>query len=184
MKKILILSALMTALTSAGAMAADANINFTGTVSAATCTLNAADATKTLTMPNVAPATLLAASTPYVTYSASSSFGFTACPAGLTKVTSNYVYQGSMASSNVNMALASGTATNVGLVIMQSSTASSSTVVTPGVTGSVNNAPIVSNSAVVPVTVGINATNPAGTAAVLPTVGNYTGTYTVAFTYS
>ena len=114
MKKILILSALMTALTSAGAMAADANINFTGTVSAATCTLAAADAAKTLTIPNVAAATLLAASgSAYLTYNASGSFNFSACPAGLTRVTSAYTYQGSFVSGLTNTVVASGTASNI-----------------------------------------------------------------------
>ena len=41
MKKILILSALMTALTSAGAMAADANINFNGTTDKGTAVVTA-----------------------------------------------------------------------------------------------------------------------------------------------
>lgn len=185
MKKILILSALVTALTSAGAMAADANINFNGTVSASTCTLNAADAAKTLTIPSVSAATLLAAgANAYLTYASSSSFGFTACPAGLTKVTSAYTYQGSTMSGNPNWAVASGTASNITLIAMQSATSSASTVVSAqGVSAAVNQATITANAATVPVTVGIGAYNSAG-ALTLPTVGTYTGTYLVAFTYS
>ena len=185
MKKILILSALMTALTSAGAMAADANINFTGTVSASTCTLNAADASKTLTIPNVSPATLYAAgNTGYLTYNASGSFGFTACPAGLTKVTSNYTYQGAIAGAAASTGVATGTATNVGMVVMQSSAASTSSIVSiNGTSGTLNQVAIASNAATVPVIVGAYAVNSSGTLT-LPTAGNYTGTYTVAFTYS
>lgn len=184
MKKILILSALMTALTSAGAMAADANINFTGTVSAATCTLAAADAAKTLTIPNVAPATLLAAgNTGYLSYNASSSFGFTACPAGLTRVTSAYTYQGTIAGSN-NWSVATGTAQNVSFYVMQSSPANASNnVKVDGTSSSLNQATITANAATVPVTVGISAYN-AAQALTLPTVGTYTGTFLVAFTYS
>ncbi|WP_320750691.1 fimbrial protein [Enterobacter roggenkampii] len=186
MKKILILSALVTALTSAGAMAADANINFNGTVSASTCTLNAADAAKTLTMPNVSAATLLAAGTAaYSTYNSSSSFGFTACPAGLTKVTSAYMYQGSLISANTGMAIpSSGTASNVALVVMQSATGDSTSVVNAGgVSTATNQATITAGAATVPVTVGITAYSPSYVPT-LPTVGTYTGTYLVAFTYS
>ncbi|MCK2177815.1 fimbrial protein [Enterobacter asburiae] len=186
MKKILILSALVTALTSAGAMAADANINFNGTVSASTCTLNAADAAKTLSMPNVSPATLLAAGTgSYTTYNASSSFGFTACPAGLTKVTSTYTYQGALVGATSNTAVpSSGTASNVALVVMQSATGNNAAVLNVnGTSAAINQATIAANAATIPVTVGINALNSSGTAT-LPTVGTYTGTYLVAFTYS
>lgn len=185
MKKILILSALMTALTSAGAMAADANINFTGTVSAATCTLNAADAAKTLTIPSVSPATLLAVgNAASSTYYASGSFGFTACPAGLTKVTSAYTYQGTVFATGNDWAVATGTAQNIAFSVMQSATANSSTSVAVNGTSSTNNqATITANAATVPVSVGIRPYNSSGVLT-LPTVGNYTGTYLVAFTYS
>ncbi|AEN67290.1 type I fimbrial protein, A chain precursor (plasmid) [Enterobacter soli] len=173
----------MTALTSAGAMAADANINFTGTVSAATCTLAAADAAKTLTIPSVSPATLLAAgSNAYTTYYASSSFGFTACPVGLTRVTSAYTYQGSLVGNN--NAVATGTASNVQMFVMQSSSPSvSSVLAVNGTSGSLNQATITANAATVPVIVGISSLN-SSTSPVLATVGTYTGTYLVAFTYS
>lgn len=183
MKKILILSALMTALTSAGAMAADANINFTGTVSAATCTLAAADAAKTLTIPSVSAATLLAAGGGAVTtYYASSNFNFSACPAGLTKVLANYTYQGALTNGTNKTAVSTGTATNVALSVMPLTVPVASGII--AVDGSTSYATTISsNMAVVPVSVGISALNSSG-ALTLPTVGNYTGTYTVAFTYS
>ena len=187
MKKILILSALMTALTSAGAMAADANVNFTGSVSAATCTLNAADASKTLTVPSVSPQVLYGLASPtYATYTATGSFEFTACPAGLTRVTSAYTYQGATGSANPTMAIATGTATNIGMVLLQSTTATGTLLNVNGTSGVANQANIVSNAATIPVTVGVQATNSNGTGigATLPTVGTYTGTYLVAFTYS
>ncbi|WP_064555918.1 hypothetical protein, partial [Enterobacter soli] len=151
--------------------------------SAATCTLNAADASKTLTMPNVAAATLFAAgNTSYTTYYASGSFGFTACPAGLTKVTSKYTYQGVIPSAN-DKGIATGTATNVGLVVMQSSTASGSSVVlVNGTSGTNNQTTITSNAATVPVTIGIIGVNSSNVTA-LPTVGTYSGVFDVAFTY-
>lgn len=185
MKKILILSALMTALTSAGAMAADANVNFTGTVSAATCTLNAADASKTLTVPSVSAATLFAAgANGYLTYNASSSFGFTACPAGLTRVTSAYTYQGSLIAGNSEQAIATGTATNMTMIVMQGLTPNSSSIVkADGTSAAVNQTTITANAATVPVIVGVNSKNASG-AVTMPTVGTYTGTYLVAFTYS
>lgn len=187
MKKILILSALMAALASTSAMAVDANVTFNGTVSTNTCTLNAADATKTLTLPSVSAATLYAAgTTAYTTYTTSGSFGFTACPSGLTKVTSNYTYQGSslVSGTSGNSAVAGGTATNVALVLMQGSTGNSSTVVPANGTTNANNQTTISNNAAtVPVTVGIWAAN-SSNSLTLPTAGTITGTYTVAFTYS
>lgn len=183
MKKILILSALVTALTSAGAMAADANINFNGTVSASTCTLNAADAAKTLTIPNVSPATLLALGTNgFLSYNASSSFGFTDCPVGLTKVTSAYTYQGTLAGVN-NWGMATGVQ-NVSFYVMQSSLGLiAANVKLDGTSAAVNQATITAGAATVPVTVGVSAYN-AAQVLTLPTVGNYTGTFLVAFTYS
>ena len=185
MKKILILSALVATLASVNAMAADANITFNGTVSASTCTLAAADASKVLTIPSVAAATLYAtANNGYLTYNASSSFGFSACPAGLTKVISNYTYQGSLNGSSTDTATATGTATNVALIVMQNSTATNATIVKAnGTSSTANQTTIVSNAATVPVTVGVQPYNSSGTVT-LPTVGTYTGTYTVAFTYS
>lgn len=185
MKKILILSALMTALASAGAMAADANVNFTGTVSAATCTLNAADASKTLTIPSVSAGTLFAAGVNgYLTYNASSSFGFTACPAGLTRVTSAYTYQGSLMTGAPEQAMATGTATNMSMIVMQGLTPNLSSIVNADGTSSTRNyATITANAATVPVIVGVNSKNASGTVT-LPTMGTYTGTYLVAFTYS
>ena len=178
------MTALGMALVSSGVMAADGNINFTGTVSASTCTLAAADASKVLTIPNVSPATLLAAGNPgYLTYNASSSFNFSACPSGLTKVISAYTYQGTIAGSN-NWAMPTGTASNVSLYVMQSSTAASaSNVKLDGTSSTANQATISANSATVPVTVGVSAYN-AAQVLTLPTVGTYTGTFVVAFTYS
>ena len=183
MKKILILSALMTALASAGAMAADANINFTGTVSAATCTLAAADAAQTLTIPNVSPATLLATPNSQLSYNASGSFNFSACPAGLTRVTSAYTYQGTSHNNNT-WSLATGTAQNVSFYVMQSVPASTvAGVKADGTSAAVNQTTITANAATVPVTVGIAAYN-GSSVLTLPTVGTYTGTFQVAFTYS
>ncbi|WP_370605585.1 fimbrial protein [Citrobacter braakii] len=187
MKKNLTLSvsALLLALSSLSAHAVDANINFSGNVSSGTCTLNAADAAKTLALPDVSPQTLYnAGSNAYQTYNASGSFNFTNCPEGLTKVTSKYIYNGFLVSNFSGTAYAAGDAQNIGLILMQSPTASSANIVNVnGSSSVVNETPIIANAASVPVTVGIAPYSPNGDNAV-PTVGQYTGTYTVSFTYS
>ncbi|WP_407199426.1 hypothetical protein [Citrobacter koseri] len=99
-------------------------------------------------------------------------------------MTSAYTYQGSTIPATVWDSVPTGTATNVSLVVMQSATPNGSSTVSPtGTTAALNQVNIVSNAATVPVSVGIRAYNTAGTLT-LPTVGTYTGTYLVAFTYS
>lgn len=186
MKKKLNLSLLAVALIagSTGVMAApDANLTFNGTVSSSTCTLAAADAAKVLTIPTTTALGLYAAGS-NVGFSASSSFNFSACPAGLSKVTSAYTYQGALIPNNTTAAVATGTATNVIFRAMQSSGVSlTSFVPADGTSNSSNQASITANSATVPITVGIQASNSAGNL-VMPTGGSYSGVYLVAFTYS
>lgn len=186
MKKILILSALVTALTSGGAMAVDANLNFAGTVSANTCTLSASDASQVLTIPNVTVGDLYAATTSLSgygqTYSTGGSFKFSGCPAGLTKITTTYTYQGTVDSTNKNSAIATGTANNVQLIIWQGALGSNPVNV-DGTTTTNNDAVITAGAATIPFWVGaLSAQN--GGLPVSATVGNYSGVYTVAFTYS
>ena len=67
---------------------------------------------------------------------------------------------------------------------MQIATANSSNVINvDGTSTTANQSNIVANAAVVPVTIGISPRAPSS-AILLPTVGTYTGTYLVAFTYS
>ncbi|MDH1548039.1 fimbrial protein [Enterobacter ludwigii] len=182
MKKILITSAVVTALTSYGAMAIDANINFRGAVSSTTCKLNAADAAKTLTIPNVTAKNLLD-SGDSGRYSASSSFNFTDCPAGLTKVTSAYTYQGKTIFDYGDWVVANGAA-NVAFSVMQSPNADGGRrVQLNGRTDGKNDATITNGVATVPVTVGVAAFNSNGEY-MMPSAGTYSGTFLVAFTYS
>ncbi|MGL3103899.1 fimbrial protein [Enterobacter asburiae] len=184
MKKLLITSAVVTALTSYGAMAIDANINFQGAVSSTTCKLNAVDAAKTLTIPNVTAQNLLDSGSTGQ-YSASSSFNFTDCPAGLTKVTSAYTYQGNTIFNEYesDWAVANGAA-NVAFSVMQSPMADESRRVRlNGTTKNANHATITNGVATVPVTVGVAAFNSNGQY-VMPSAGTYSGTFLVAFTYS
>ncbi|WP_320728342.1 fimbrial protein [Enterobacter ludwigii] len=182
MKKLLITSAVVTALTSYGAMAIDANINFKGAVSSTTCTLNAADAAKTLTIPNVTAKNLMDSGNS-AQYSASGSFNFTDCPAGLTKVTSAYTYQGITHSGNNDWGLANGV-DNVSFQVMQSpKTDLSKRLNLNGISNNLNEATITNGVATVPVTVGISAYNK-DTQFVMPSAGTYSGTFLVAFTYS
>ena len=182
MKKLLITSAVVTALTSYGAMAIDANINFKGAVSSTTCTLNAADAAKTLTIPNVTAKNLLDSGASGA-YSASSSFNFTDCPAGLTKVTSAYTYQGKTIFDYADWAVANGAA-NVALAVMQwPEPAENKRLHLDGRSNNLNEATITNGVATVPVTVGISAYNK-NTQFMMPSAGTYSGTFLVAFTYS
>ncbi|WP_320734766.1 pilus assembly protein [Enterobacter sp. 214E4] len=183
MKKLLITSAVVTALTSYGAMAIDANINFMGAVSSTTCKLNAADAAKTLTIPNVTAKNLLD-SGDSGQYSASSSFNFTDCPAGLTKVTSAYTYQGKTMFDYVDWGVANGTANNVAFTVMQSPNVDRSKKLhLDGRVEAQNDATITNGVATVPVTVGVAAIN-SNAQPMMPSAGTYSGTFLVAFTYS
>ncbi|HFL1539649.1 TPA: fimbrial protein [Enterobacter asburiae] len=185
MKKLLILSAVVTALASYGAMAADANINFTGAVSSTTCKLNAVDAAKTLTIPNVSPQTLLDGSYGSAgVYSASGSFDFTDCPAGLTKVTSAYTYEsGALWGADNDWGVANGVS-HVSFHVYQDSKGGNqgTHVRLDGIPNGANEATITNGAATIPVTVGVAAVDLTGFG--LPTAGNYTGTFLVAFTYS
>lgn len=183
MKIIRIFCSLIAALTFPDVLAAVGNITFNGTVSVNTCTLAAADASKVLKLPDVSATSIRAAGPlAYLNYSLSSSFNFSACPAGLSIIISNYTYQGAL--YDPNTALATGTATPLSLVLMQSTTPSTSAMVAVnGTSDAINQTPIFSNAATVPVIVGVFAQNSSGRIT-LPTVGNYTGVYIVAFTYS
>ncbi|WP_320723676.1 fimbrial protein (plasmid) [Enterobacter asburiae] len=184
MKKLLILSAVVTALASYGAMAADANINFEGTVSSSTCTLNAADAAKTLSIPNVTAAELLSKGDQgRLTYAASGRFDFTNCPQGLTKVTSAYTYQGQLHPGMVDWGVANG-ADNVSFSVMQSANGDGNRILNlDGTVVGANEATITNGVATVPVTVGVSAYN-VSHQLTLPSAGSYNGTFLVAFTYS
>ncbi|WP_320744198.1 fimbrial protein [Enterobacter mori] len=182
MKKLLITSAVVTALTSYGAMAIDANINFRGAVSSTTCTLNAADAAKTLTLPNLTGQNLVDAGTSS-RYSVSGSFKFTDCPAGLTKVTSTYTYQGITHSLNQDWGLANDN-DKISFQVMQSPKTDLSKILhLDGRSNNLNEATITNGVATVPVTVGVSSTN-INNQVVMPSAGTYSGTFLVAFTYS
>ncbi|MHC0025533.1 fimbrial protein [Enterobacter vonholyi] len=187
MKKIIAISALMAAMASANALAADANLTFNGAVSTGTCTMNSADATKTLTIPDVSISALTAVgAVAYGTINANTTVGFTGCPS-----TTSYVNVESVTStgaifnnSNVLASPASGTATGVHLIFS----------VGPGVTNyvaidgsTITNRQFAVNSqgnATVPIYVGVRANQSVLSSSADPTSGTYSNSYTVTFTYS
>lgn len=182
MKKLLITSAVVTALTSYGAMAIDANINFKGAVSSTTCKLNADDAAKTLTIPNVTAQNLFDSGMSGQ-YSASSSFNFTDCPAGLTRVTSAYTYQGTTIFDSAEWGVVNGK-DHISFAVMQSPKADESKRLhLDGRVEAINDATITNGVATVPVTVGVSTFGRNGYLG-MPEAGAYSGTFLVAFTYS
>lgn len=177
MKKIIALSALMAALASANAMAADANLTFTGSVTSSTCTMNSSDATKTLTIPDISAAALAGSTTAWQYQTASASIGFTSCPANISTVSvSQITSTGARGSNAVNTIPASGTAT--GLVMGIALGTNPNWMPADGSILSANNSFSVTNGSVsIPVKAAIS---PSGT----PTAGNYSNSYTLTFSWS
>lgn len=183
MKKIIALSALVAALASVNAMAADANLTFTGSVTSGTCTMNAADATKTLTIPDVSVATLLASTNVFATQSASSTIGFTNCPSSVSAVK---LVQGTTTGTQAisgnasNYVPASGTAKNTALVLTVGG-------VYPSLDGSVISQSFATTStgtASVTIQAGVRSLKSLISSAADPTAGTYSSSYTLTFAWS
>lgn len=190
MKKIIAVSALMAALASANSMAADANLTFTGGVSTGTCVMNSADVTKTLVIPDVNAATLIAGGGgAYQTINATSTIGFSGCPQTTSKIVLNSAtttgspFTGYIPSEVYRMLPASGTAAsgvNMMLVVNgvpvspTGSMLSNFTAANVSATGTAN----------VPVLVGISPNSDAGNSIPAPSAGNYSSSYTLSFSYS
>lgn len=179
MKKIIALSALMAALASANAMAVDANLTFTGSVTSSTCTMNAADATKNIVLPDY-PVSALAGA--WTSVGAGSTITFTSCPASvsnlITAVTSTTGTQ--LTTTNKVTTPASGTATGVGLLFAAGSSKSNlavdgSNTVSTAVSG---------GTAVVPIYVGLGKAQAWASSAPAAAAGNYSSSYTLTFSWS
>lgn len=186
MKKIIALSALMAALASANAMAVDANLTFTGNVTSGTCTMNASDASKTLTIPDISASGLVAQGTAWGNASATTNITFTSCPAAISalkvsSITSTGTQYASGSASPYRYTPASGTATGIFTAI---GLGTSKTVqFSDGSALSWSVAPS-SGTAVVPVTVGLTANSAVVSSATAPTAGNYNTSYTLTFSWS
>jgi len=183
MNKFIAISALMAAFVSANALAADANLTFNGAVSTGTCTMNAADATKTLVIPDVSSSSLAnAGNTAFTSYSANSTISFTGCPAEVSNVVlSSASGTGTTFGGDTSRQTpASGTATGVHLVI--SSGPRVVDYLRPGVARSFPVSP--SGTVKVPVYVGVTADITSSSAFAAPTAGNYSSSYTLTFSYS
>ncbi|WP_146159944.1 MULTISPECIES: type 1 fimbrial protein [Kosakonia] len=182
MKKIIALSALMAALASANAMAVDSNLTFTGSVTSSTCTMNASDATKTLVIPDISSAALLAAGA--TSQSASTTINFSSCPASISNVkiikgeTTGSLYTGYSATETNRSVPASGTATGLNLILFAGP--SQTSVPVNGSVISNQNFAVTNGSASIPVGVSAaaNANNQAATA------GTYSSSFTLTFAWS
>ncbi|UDJ82057.1 hypothetical protein UYSO10_0916 [Kosakonia radicincitans] len=182
MKKIIALSALMAALASANAMAADANLTFTGSVTSSTCTMNASDATKTLVIPDISSAALVARGVNgYQTQQANTTVSFTSCPASVSQIkVASVTSTGTVQTDKTMVKPASGTANGVwtslvlggptGYVAADGSVLSYGTSVTSG-------------GASVYVGVGVVAASTRASVAA-PTAGTYSNSYTLTFSWS
>ncbi|WP_146159940.1 fimbrial protein [Kosakonia sp. H7A] len=186
MKKIIALSALMAALASANAMAVDANVTFTGSVTSSTCTMNASDASKSLTVPDISAAALTAQGTAWGNATATTNITFTSCPASVSalkvaSITSTGTQYTSGTNSNYRYTPASGSATGfytvIGLGTNKLAQPADGSVLSWSV------APT-SGTAVVPVTVGPQAYTAVVSSAAAPTAGNYSTSYTLTFAWS
>lgn len=185
MKKIIAISALMTAMISANALAVGANLTFSGSVANATCTLQASDKSKTLVIPDISVASLLnSGGNTYYSQAGSTTFNFSNCPNSVSNVSATYQYSGSTY-SNIQ-GTASGANGGVVFVVNQTSASNPSTGSINKLDGSAPGANVaVSNgAAVIPVTIGIQAPVTWDSSFPMPTAGNYSGTFNVTFKYS
>ncbi|WP_320705070.1 fimbrial protein [Enterobacter asburiae] len=177
MKKIIALSALMAALASASAMAADANITFTGEVKASTCIMNANDATKTLVIPDIGAAAASAQST-WATQTIGTTISFSMCPNSVSSVNvANITTTGSPAFSAATSYPASGTATGVTLGIALGE--QTSWVATNG-NGIYRPFSVTNGSVAIPIRAGVSrasTTTPV-------TAGDYSSSFTMTFSWS
>lgn len=179
MKKIIALSALMAVLASASAMAADANLTFTGAVTSGTCTMNASDATKTLTIPDIGAAALSASTTAWQYQSASSNISFSSCPANVSAVKVTQITTTGTPNTTypTNSIPASGTATGLVMGIALGSSPN-----WMAANGSALNSSfaVTSGSVSIPVKAAISPLVAGGTV----TAGNYSSSYTLTFSWS
>lgn len=185
MKKIIALSALMAALASANAMAVDSNLTFTGSVTSSTCTMNAADTTKTLTIPDISSAALVAlGGYSYSSQTSSTTVGFTSCPASVSSVNVVQVTSTGTQFTDANSyAPASGTATGIHLVI---SAGNATTGYMPADGSVISNKKfaVTSGSVSIPLIVGVRANKSSVASAAAPGTGSYSSGYTVTFSWS
>nr|WP_261905546.1 hypothetical protein [Escherichia coli]CAH8250720.1 Uncharacterised protein [Escherichia coli] len=177
MKKIIALSALMTALASASAMAADANITFNGAVTAGTCIMNANDATQTLVIPDIGAAAASAGST-WSTQHVGSTISFSQCPNSVTSINlAKMTTTGGPGGTASTSTPASGTATGLHLGIAVGSP--TGWVNTIG--GAINRPFAVTNGSVsIPFRAGVSrasTTKPV-------TAGDYSSSFTMTFSWS
>lgn len=185
MKKIIALSALMAALVSANAFAIDSNVNFTGTVTSSTCTLNAADVTKTLTVPDISVAALTAlGGLGFTSQSAATTVTFTSCPSIVSNVSVTKATTTGTIFNNTNSSYvpASGTATGINLVVYAGQ-ASSGWLSADG--SALNRTfAVTSGSVTIPVGVGVRTNVSLLSSSPAPTAGTYSSAYTLTFAWS
>lgn len=184
-KKSLLATALL--LAAQGAMAVSSTVNVSGTITAQTCAISAADVNKTIALTPNSSTQLQNAS---VLIPTTFSFGISGCASTLTKATATI--GGTTANSDVNgygnaaVIANTGTATNVGIGFLGLTSVGSSPA------GAL---PVGTVSAVAPLAAVGSATTNSGTlylaaqivplvSATLPVAGTVAGTATVTFTYS
>ena len=187
MKKIIALSALMAALASANAMAVDANLTFTGSVTSGTCTMNASDATKTLTIPDISSAALVAlGQSSWSSQSSTTTVGFTSCPASVSSVNVIQATSTGTIFNNVSNSYvpASGTAKGIHLVLSAGSNVANGFLPTDGSVISNKTFATTSGSVSIPLTVGVRSNKSLLSTAAVPTAGTYSSSYTVTFSWS
>lgn len=184
MKKIIAISALMASLASANALAVDSNLTFTGSVTSGTCTLNAADTTKTLTIPDIGVQALLANDT-WAYQNATASINFTSCPSSVSAVKivkATTTGTAALAGNVHNYLPASGSAKNIILVL--SAGTPSGLVSTDGSVIGNSFATTSTGTATIPVYVGVRSLKELVSSSSDPTPGNYSSAYTLTFSWS
>ena len=185
MKKIIAISALMASLASANALAVDSNLTFTGSVTSGTCTLNAADTTKTLTIPDIGVQALLANGNTWAYQNGTASINFTSCPSSVSAVKivkATTTGKEALAGNVHNYLPASGSAQNIILVL--SAGTPTGLVSTDGSVIDNSFATTSTGTATIPVYVGVRSLKSLVSSSSDPTPGNYSSAYTLTFSWS
>lgn len=183
MKKIIALSALMAALASANAMAVDSSLTFNGAVTSGTCTMNSADATKTLTIPDISAASLAANSGSFGYQVANGTVNFTGCPGSVSSVkVVNITNSGTPVNGDAkNYFPASGTVTGVALTFSLGTAGNALAIDGSTLNYSVNTS---NGAASIPIYSGVRAAKAVQSSLAAPTAGTYNSAFTLTFAWS
>lgn len=181
MKNTLAMSALMVAITSSAAIAADANLTFNGELTAGTCVMDSSSLVQTVNMPDYSGPSLLAAgATAWQTFKTPAKVDFTNCPASIKNVnltrisTTGTPWRG----NTYRLIPASGTAKGIGTGIQLNNTP------LPVNTDLKDNVAVVNSNATFPLAFSVTALKGWDSTTAPPSAGNYGISYTLSFQWS